>query len=182
MPDAPALVIRPEQPWDLAAVRTVNVAAFSYAGEHREQEADLVDALRASAAFAPGLSLVATVGGEVVGHVLFSLIVIETADGDVPALALAPLAVLRGHERLRIGTRLVQAGLAEARRQGHRVVIVLGHPKYYRRLGFRPAVPLGVHAPWPGAGDAFMALELTPAALDGVRGTVRYSPAFDAVS
>jgi putative acetyltransferase len=182
MPAASTLVIRAERPADIAAVRAVNVVAFSYTGEHREQEADLVDALRASPAFVPGLSLVATVDGEVVGHVLFSRIVIETTNGDVPALALAPLAVLRGQERLRIGARLVRAGLAEARLLGHSVVIVLGHPEYYRRLGFRPAAPLGIRAPWPGTGDAFMVLELTPGVLDGVRGTVRYPPAFDAVS
>ena len=90
--------------------------------------------------------------------------------------------VLPGFESTRAGTRLMRHGLAEARRLGFRSVIVLGHPKYYRRFGFRPARAFGIEAPFPVADAPWMALELQPRALAGVTGTVRYPPAFDEVT
>lgn len=98
-----------------------------------------------------------------------------------PALALAPMAVRPEFQRRGIGSALVRAGLDSARSLGHRVVIVLGHPRYYPRFGFRPARPLGIDPPFPCRDEVFMALELVPGALVGVRGTVRYPPAFDGV-
>jgi predicted N-acetyltransferase YhbS len=104
---------------------------------------------------------------------------VECAAAGVPAVALAPLAVLPGYEETRAGTALMRAGLEACRAAGHRIVIVLGHPKYYRRFGFRPARGIGIEPPDPAwSDDAFMALELEPGALAGVRGTARYSPPF----
>jgi len=60
-----AFVIRPERDDDIAAIRAVNEAAFESSAE-----AALVDSLRASGS--PTLSLVAEESGAVVGHVLFS--------------------------------------------------------------------------------------------------------------
>jgi putative acetyltransferase len=99
----------------------------------------------------------------------------------VAALALAPLAVLPGYETLHAGTRLMREGIRRCTERGHRIVIVLGHAKYYRRFGFRPANDFGIHAPWQVAPANFQVLALAPGALEGVTGTVRYPPAFDAV-
>ena len=102
-----APVIRSERPADAAAIRGVHDAAFAGPAEGR-----LVDALRDSGAFSPDLSLVAvTADGDVVGHVLFSRLDLEVDGRDVPAAALAPLAVLPCHQRTGIGTRLVREGL-----------------------------------------------------------------------
>ncbi|MBI5949902.1 MAG: N-acetyltransferase [Chloroflexi bacterium] len=172
----PSVTVRAETEADHAAIARVVGAAFSPG----EGEVRLVDAIRRAPGFDPRLSLVAEDDGAVIGHLLFSPCLIETATGGIPALALAPLAVIPGHERSRAGTALMQEGLAEAARLGHRIVIVLGHPKYYRRFGFRPARPRGVAAPWPVPDAVFQVLELAPGALEGVAGTVRYPAAFDA--
>ena len=63
-----AIVIRPEQPTDYAAIAAVHVRAF----ENRASEALIVALHRHRAAFDPDLSLVAEEDGQVVGHVLFS--------------------------------------------------------------------------------------------------------------
>jgi predicted N-acetyltransferase YhbS len=41
------------------------------------------------------------------------------------------MAVLPAWQRRRIGTRLVEAGLAACRQRGVRRVVVLGHPDYW---------------------------------------------------
>jgi putative acetyltransferase len=147
----------------------VNEAAFG-----GREEADLVEALRADGAVL--LSLVADVDGQVVGHVLFGRMSIATHSGDVPAVALAPMAVAPAHQRQGIGSQLIPAGLALLRSLGEQIVIVVGHPAYYPRFGFSSETAAALDGPF--SRDAFMALELAPGALDGVRGRVRYPVAF----
>lgn len=177
--------VRPERAGDEDAIRQVHLVAFGDGGRRDGSgEARLVDLLRASDAWVPALSLVAedAQSGASIGHLLFSKAVIETPGGDAETLALAPLGVLPGHEASHAGTRLMRHGLAEARRLGFRSVIVLGHPKYYRRFGFSPASRFAIEAPFPVPDDAWMALELEPGGLASTQGRVRYPPPFDAVS
>lgn len=170
------VAIRAETVDDVAAIRAVNVAAFS-----RENEARLVDALRRSPGFIRELSLVADEAGRVVGHILFSAIRIRSSTSPIPALALAPMAVLPRLQNQGIGSRLVRVGLGECRRLGHRIVIVVGHPAYYPRFGFLSARAHGIEAPFPVPDSAFLALELVPGALAEARGLIDYPPAFSEV-
>lgn len=167
------MIIRAEQAGDEEPIRRLVTAAFE-----GTDEADLIDALRVSPAWIPGLSLVAQDGDAIVGHALFTRARVAAR----PALGLAPVAVEPSRQRQGIGDALVRAGLAVARALDERVVVVIGHPSYYPRFGFVPAVPRGltsVFAPGEHA-DAFMVLELAPGALDGVTGPVEYAAPFGA--
>ena len=163
-------VIRPERPEDLEAVRRVNELAFP-----TRLEADLVDALRGSDAWLPGLSLVAEERDAIVGHVLFSVVAL---DSGPDLLSLGPMAVVPDLQRAGIGSRLVRHGLELARQTRHPLVVVLGHPAFYPRFGFEPARPLGIDTPYEAPDEAWMALRL-PAYDPAVRGTVRYPPAWE---
>ncbi len=147
----------------------MNEAAFA-----RSDEADLIDGLRAEGAVL--LSFVAELDGQIAGHILFSRMTVETPQGPLAAVALAPMAVLPDHQRRGIGSRLIRRGLDELRGRGERIVIVLGHQRYYPRFGFSPEKARYLASPFPP--DAFMALELVDGALGGVHGTVRYPSAF----
>src|SRR5688500_11792525 len=81
MKDTTVVTVRPEAPGDLDAIRSVNEKAFGRPGE-----ADLVAALRAGAD--PTISLVAEMGGEIVGHIFFSPVVIESPESTFTATAL----------------------------------------------------------------------------------------------
>jgi putative acetyltransferase len=164
------LIIRPETTADQDAIRQVNRLAFG-----QDDEARLVDALRDGGYVR--VSLVAEQAGQVVGHILFSDLPIITGAGSVPALALAPMAVLPEFQRQGIGSALLRTGADECRRCGQRIVVVLGHPNFYPRFGFSPKLAERLASPFPG-GEAFMALELVPGALGGVTGTVQYPPPF----
>jgi putative acetyltransferase len=162
-------LIRPETAEDYAAIREINRQAFG-----QDDEALLVDALREQG-FAR-LSLVAIEGDRPVGHILFSDLPIITPEGALPALSLAPLAVIPSHQRGGLGSALVRHGLEACADQGHTIVIVLGHPRFYPRFGFSAGLARPLRSPFPR--DDFMAVELVPRALAGVVGEVRYPPPF----
>lgn len=166
--------VRPEHEGEYAEVRKVIVEAFK-----QVNEADLVEAIRESEDFIPELSLVADKDGEVVGHIMFSPIKIETSDGEAPILTLAPVAVRPAFQNQGVGSELVRKGLEECRRLGHRIVVVVGHPHYYPRFGFVPARAKGLEASLEVPNDAFTVLELEPGALEGISGVVRFPKAFE---
>lgn len=159
------MTVRREAAEDVPEVRLVNEDAFG-----RPDEADLIENLRAEGVVL--CSLVAEEQGRIVGHILFSRMWIE----NVPAVALAPMAVLTATQRRGVGGLLVRRGLELLREQGERIVIVLGHPDYYPRFGFSVELARGLMSPFPV--DAYMALELEAGALAGVYGKVRYPAAF----
>jgi len=163
------IMVRSEGPQDIAAIREVNEQAFG-----RPDEADLVDRLRSERDVLG--SFVATLYDQIVGHILFSRMSIETASTPVPAAALAPVAVLPQHQRAGIGAQLIRHGLHALRGDGESIVLVLGEPAYYGRFGFSVESARDLASPFPP--EAYMALELTPGALNGVRGNVRYPGAF----
>ena len=166
--------IRHEQRGEVAAIRRVNELAFGQA-----TEADLVDRLRENGDLT--LSLVAVDGDQIVGHILFSPVVIESAGQSIMAVGLAPMAVLPERQRQGVGSSLVEAGLDECRRLGHQAVVVLGHPDYYPRFGFVPASRFRLRSEYDVADEVFMAIELRPGALAGCAGTVKYGPEFSDV-
>jgi putative acetyltransferase len=166
--------IRRERPEDMAAIRTVNEAAFG-----QSTEADIVDALRATC---PDLlSLVAESAGEIVGHILFSPVTVEGGSQYRHGMGLAPMAVMPDRQRQGIGSRLVETGLEILRRKGCSFVIVLGHPEFYPRFGFVPASRHGLRCQWEGVPDeAFMVLVLDKSVMAGVTSVARYREEFDA--
>jgi putative acetyltransferase len=180
--------IRPEIRADERGIDEVVRLAFGGGGVPRvggndgEEEVEMVHRLRADAdAFVPDLSLVAVEGGTIVGHVLFTVVhyVPDQTPEEPPAiLSLARLAVHPPPQRQGIGSRLVDVGLRKASTRPEPFVVVLGHPTYYPRFGFRRADELGIRCPFPNATDGAYQVRRLP----GFRpvktpGTVRYQEA-----
>jgi putative acetyltransferase len=166
------VTIRPEQPADIPAVRRVHEAAFP-----TRAEADLVDQVRADGKAA--VSLIAQDDGNVIGHALFSPVTFDPA-AAVTAFALAPMAVMPGHEKHAVGRRLVQNGLAECHAQGACLVVVLGEPDYYGRFGFERASRHGLRNEF-GAEEEFMVFLLDARAHPTPGTVVKYAPEFSAL-
>ena len=173
------MIFRDERSEDAAEVRLVLERAFGQA-----DEANLVDRLRRAGAVS--VSAVAasdpddgeTGPDRVIGHILFSPITIDGRQPPLPSLGLAPMAVDPVQQRRGVGTALVEAGLARCRELSVGLVVVLGHPNYYPRFGFRLAHLSGLSCEYDSPPEAFMALELAGGALDRCSGLARYHPAF----
>lgn len=160
---------RAERPEDVPAIREINRAAFP-----TDDEAKLVDALHADDAWIDGLSVVATTeSGDIVGYALLTRCHID----DVPALCLAPCAVLPEYQNQGSGSAATRFALETAKEQGESFVVVLGHPDYYPRFGFERASAHGIRLSIDVPDEALMVLS-----LDSSRsipsGTVRYAAPF----
>jgi putative acetyltransferase len=166
------MTIRPERAADTSEVRRVHELAFG-----QPVEADLVDRLRDACADA--LSLVAE-DHVVVGHILFTPVIVESAGRRVVGMGLAPMAVLPDRQRQGIGSQLVTRGLDILRERGCPFVVVVGHPEYYPRFGFERASTRGLASQWDGMPDAaFMVLVLNARAMADVSGVATYRDEFN---
>lgn len=158
--------IRPETEKDYAQIAAVVTAAFGRAVESR-----LVDKLRLKKEYIPELSLLAEHELEIIGHILFFPVNIRLKGDRLVTLSLAPLAVHPNFQNRGVGSRLAEEGLALARKLGFRSVIVVGHPTYYPRFGFRRASEWGLKLNVKAPDEAFMGIELAPKGLGESGGT-----------
>jgi putative acetyltransferase len=160
-----------ERAGDIAAIRDLNQRAFE-----QNQEANIVDALRSNGGAL--LSLVATVNGQVVGHIMYT----PTSIGGLRGAALGPMAVLPELQRQGIGSQLVEAGNRRIEQGGCPFIIVVGHPEFYPRFGFTPARARGITCEWDLPDDVFMILVLDEAEMQGVSGLAKYRDEFSTVA
>ena len=166
--------IRREQESDIPRIRQLHRAAFG-----RPAEADIVDRLRGERAL--WLSHVALRQGEIVGHAAWSMARVSGGERSIHCPALGPIAVLPAHQGRGIGAALIRCGIASARAAGCSLLFVVGAPAYYRRFGFRPAIPLGFtsdYAQQDGPHEHVMTLPLIEDALASASGHLRYHLAF----
>lgn len=121
---------------------------------------------------APGLSYVAYSGEGAERRMVGALSFWPVLIGGRPGLMLGPLAVkpeLRGKG---CGIQLMERGLAEAKRLGHRLVILVGDAPYYARVGFGPVPPGRLVMPGPVDPARLLYRELDIGAFSNVSGAV----------
>lgn len=143
-----------------------------------QEEAELVRDLLGDPTARPALSLLAFQGPEAVGHVLFTAAGVSGT--TLTASILAPLAVVPAMQKQGIGGALIEAGVDRLIDAGVDLVFVLGHPTYYPRHGFVPALPLGLTVKYPiEPEEAWMVRPLRDGLLGQVSGTVTFAEKLD---
>lgn len=157
----------------LDAAVAVERAAFG-----GEEEAQLVRDLLADSTAQPLLSLLAFEGPDAVGHILFTAAGVQGT--DLNAAILAPLAVVPAYQKRGVGGALIEEGVARLAAAGVDLVFVLGHPSYYPRHGFVPAIPLDLTVKYPiDPPEAWMVRTLRDGLLGQVGGHVTFAKELD---
>ena len=170
--------IRQEEKADYGAVFDLIKAAFDEEELSDGKEQFLVERLRKSAAFIPELSLVAEQADEIIGHILFTKIIIRNGEEAFGSLALAPVSVKPGFQNKGLGSQLIHQGHRIAKDLGYTSVVVLGHENYYPKFGYQKASNYGLNLPFDVPDENCMAIELIEGGLAGVNGVVEYAPEF----
>lgn len=158
------MIIRPEKPYHAPRVEALLDEAFGPA-----RFAKTAYRLRDGVAPVRDLSFIVKDGLSLVGTLRFwPVTVAETT----PALLLGPIAILTDRKSQGIGSQLMRHGLAQARAQGHKLVLLVGDLDYYKRFGFTRTPCLDLDLPGPVDADRWLGLELVPGASEGLSGMV----------
>jgi predicted N-acetyltransferase YhbS len=167
-------VIRREEPRDAAAADAIVAAAFG-PGRYAKSAYRLREGVGPIAA----LSFVAEEGARIVGTVRYWPVVI----GGEAALMLGPIAIVADRQGQGIALALMQTSLAEAKRLGHRAVILVGDEPYYGRAGFKRIQPAGrITMPGPVDYARLLGLSLADGAVEAMKGEVRKAAMDEAVA
>lgn len=170
------ICIRKETQDDYAIITQIIEAAFRNEEHSDHQEQYLVERLRKAPEFIEDLSLVATTtDGRVIGYILLTPITIA---GIYKTLALAPVAVDPQFQQMGVGAVLVISSHVRAKELGFDSVIVLGHPGYYPRFGYKPLEQFGIKMPFDVPAEYCMGVELSKDALMNKQGNINYTSAF----
>ncbi len=161
--------IRLERPDDATTIHALTDTAFKGMPFSDDTEARVIDGLRVAGALA--LSLVATQGEDIVGHVAFSPVRINGELSDW--YGLGPVSVWPDRQRRGVGQAQNREGLRRLQSMGAGGCVLLGDPAYYARFGFEndPDLHHAGAPPW-----AFQCLTLNG---PRPRGEVDFHPAFD---
>ena len=166
---------------EVEAVRDVVTRAF---GDDAAHVVEMLDGLRTTPeAWIPGMSFVARVDDEPVGHVLLTQCWIDTDRGRVDVLTLTPLSVVPEHQGQGVGSALVAHALSVATAGGWPLVVLEGDPHFYGRRGFAAAEPLGFPSPAPEhIPPGAYQVALLPDHEPWMTGTLVQSPPLEAIN
>jgi len=159
-----SLTILPEQAEDDPAIEKLYERTFGPGRFARSAYR-----LRERAAHRRELSFTARIGTLLVGSVRLTPIVIGTA----PALLLGPLTVEPPFREHGIGAALIEASLAAAKKEGARLVLLVGDEPYYGRMGFKKVPRGAIKMPGPVDPERVLIAELADGAFAQVSGPVR---------
>jgi len=170
--NADIVIIRDETEADISKISEITAEAFKSLEISDNTEQFIIAALRKARALT--ISLIAEIDGHVVGHIAFSPVTIS--DGTQGWFGLGPVSVLPKHQRQGIGKALIHEGIARLKNMNAKGCCLIGHPDYYKKLGFKNTGELGFEA---APAEAFFVMS-----FDGniPRGKVAFHEAFMAQS
>jgi predicted N-acetyltransferase YhbS len=159
------ITIRPETTADVPARERLLDRAFGKARRRKTSE-------RLRAGRLPSQSLAFTAADEN-GRFIGTLRLWDVDAGTAGhCLLLGPLAVDCKRQRQGVGAALMHHAIAEAKRLGHRAIILVGDAPYYARFGFAHGPVAELQLPGPVDRARFLGLELVPHALAAAAGLV----------
>lgn len=169
------MIIRTEDVADYEEVYQLNFVAFG----NRVDESELVGRIRNSEEFLPELSLVAVRDKEIVGHLLLSKAKVQAEECTYDVIVLAPIAVKPDVQKQGIGSQLITEGLNRCKALGYNIVLLIGHPSYYPKFGFKPAGNFGMELKqFAVPAEVFMVCELKKGELQRIKGELIYPASF----
>lgn len=169
------IIIRKETTNDFRRVEEVTRQAFAYperverGGIGCPYEHWMVNELRKRDGVM-SLSLVATVGGEIVGHVICSNGIVKAGEHEKAVLNLGPISVLPQYQKQGVGKALINELIKNAKEQGFGAFLFFGRSEYYPQFGFVEAENFGISDSEGYNYPSFMGMELIPGYLGDVRG------------
>lgn len=171
-----AIHIRREAPADYRTVEELVRESFWNVYHPGCTEHYVLHRYRNEPDFVPELDLVLEKGGEIIGQVIYVKSKIDLADGTtLPVMTFGPIGIAPQYKRQGYGKLLLDHSMEIAAKMDAGALCITGNILFYGKSGFAPASQFGVRYADADPADAvvpyFLAKELTPGYLNGVRGT-----------
>lgn len=94
-------------------------------------------------------------------------------------IVLAPVAVHPTFQKRGIGRKLIKEGLRKVKNMKYGLVLLIGHPTYYPKFGFKPARQFGLELrQFEVPDEVFMVCEMREGELNRIKGELKYPKAF----
>ncbi len=163
--------IRNEIPEDYRAVEELTREAFWNLYVPGCNEHYLVHVLRNHPDFIPTLDFVAIHENRVIGNIMYTRSkVVDESGHALNTITFGPVSVLPSYQRMGVGSALIRHSIAAATNEGHKAVLIYGHPRNYCKHGFRSSKDWGVSNPEGKYPYALLGLELEKGVLQGRQG------------
>lgn len=108
---------------------------------------------------------------KILGNIMYSKAkIINNEKQEFDVVCMGPLAVLPSYQKQGIGTLLINHSIQQAKKLGHKAIIIFGDPGYYHRFGFVNAKTYNIQTAEGANFEPFMALELYDKSLAGISG------------
>lgn len=146
--------IRPETHADYKEIVSLVLRSFREGTDYSDGTdiVALIEEIRDSEFYIPGLAFVAELDGGIVGHFLFSRFPLsKTKDGghgsaeETDVVMLAPVSVHADHLRQGVGSAMLKLGIEKVKEMGFKGIIVEGNHNFYNTVGFRTSSEYGVY-------------------------------------
>lgn len=178
--DMDTVILRNETPADYRTVENLTREAFWNQYAPGCSEHYLLHIMRDGGSFIPELDVVAEVGGQIAGNIVYTKAKIVSDEGQCSeVIAFGPIAVLPEFQGKGIGGRLIEHTKQMARAMGYRAILIYGDPDLYSKFGFVPAEQYGIGTQDNMYAAALQAFELYPGALAGCAGRFYEDSAFE---
>ncbi|MFD0675574.1 MULTISPECIES: GNAT family N-acetyltransferase [unclassified Paenibacillus] len=173
------MIIRTETKDDYSQVYELNDKAFG----NRDNESKLIEQIRLSEQFIPELSIVAEADKQIIGHILLSRAKVVDQVNDqlkeYDVIVLAPIAVSPDYQKQGVGTQLMMEGMKRTKQLNYSIILLIGHPAYYPKFGFKPARNYGIElTQFKVSDEVFMVCELIEGQLKHCQGELQYPNSF----
>lgn len=165
------ILVRLENECDYNEVEILTREAFWNVYEPGSNEHLLAHKLRKVKAFLPELDCVAELNNQIVGNIMYSKAkIIDEKGSEHDVVTFGPLSILPTHQKLGIGSLLINHTKRIAKELGYKAIVIFGNPGYYHRFGFENAENFNISTADGQNFEAFMVLELYDGALKGISG------------
>ena len=140
----------------------------------------LVHKMRSHSDFIKELAFVALVDEKIAGNIMYTKSsLIDEAGISVDTITFGPVSILPEFQKKGIGSALINHSIKIAAENGHKVIVILGHPHNYIKHGFRGYKDYNISDPEGRYPYGQMVLELEKGELNGFSGKFYHSDVYN---
>lgn len=174
------LIIRNEIENDFKAVEVLTREAFWNLYIQGCDEHYLVHKMRKHPDFISNLDFVAVIDDKIVGNIMYTKsFLLDESGKRIETITFGPVCVLPEYQKKGIGSALISHSKKIAYDNGHKVIIILGHPHNYCKHGFKVSKDFNISDPDGMYPFGMLVFELEKGVLNGVKAKFYHSDVYN---